>query len=175
VLAAAVEHGRTGAPVEVVATPATLLRDVYAALSPRGVALVGWQQAPAGSSVFDAPDAQGIAAFRAAGSDVFGPPETVAASLEIESSYGLTGLAVYGAGQAVAGYEDTVAQRRADGSGWTRQRATRRPIDANNERQTNGDMAIGASDTGEIVAVWSLYSDDGGYYVRAAIVPAPAG
>jgi hypothetical protein len=144
-------------------------------MSPRGDALVGWQQAPAGSSVFDAPAAQGIAAFRAAGSDAFGPPETVAEYLELESSYGLTGLAVYGAGQAVAGYEDTLARRRADGSGWTRQRATRRPIDANNERQANGDMAVGASDEGEIVAVWSLYSDDGGYYVRAAISSPPAG
>jgi hypothetical protein len=175
VLAATVEHGRTGAPVEVVATRATLLRDVYAAMSPRGDALVGWQQAPAGSSVFDAPNAQGLAAFRVAGSDAFDPPETVAESIEIESTYGLTGLALYGAGQAVAGYEDTVARRRADGSGWTRQRVKPRPIDANNERLANGDMAVGAGDTGEIVAVWSLYSDDGGYYVRAAIVPPPAG
>ena len=67
--------------------------------------------------------------------------------------------------------ESGVPDFRSPGGVWV----AGKPLQRRADSAYPDDMMVGASDAGELVGAWSLYSDDGGYYVRGAIIPPPAG
>ena len=175
VLTAAIDAGHVGAPVAVMATPDVLLADVGAAMSPRDAAMVAWQHAPKGSSVWDA-FATGEVAIRASSDGAFGPPEVVAPEIETAADYGLSGLALDASGRALAGYEDFARIRPLAGP-WGRQVALHRHSDYSDpDWPPNGDeISVGLSDAGEGLAVWVLSPplEDRENTILAAVIPAP--
>jgi hypothetical protein len=174
VLAAAIDGDRIAAPVVVAATRDVLLSDVQVSLSPRDAAVVGWQRAPRGSSIWDA-FATGEVAVRASADGPFGAPDVLVEGIESASSYGLTGLAIDATGGALAGYFDVVRRRPLSGP-WGREIALRHRGDYSDpDWPPSGDeISVGLSDGGEGVALWELEGADGGAdYMRAAVIPAP--
>lgn len=174
VLAASISAGRVAPPVVVVSTQQTLLSYVEAAMSPRDAAIVGWQQAPRGSSVWDA-FAVGAVAVRPAPDAAFGPPEVIAEEIETESQAGLTGLALDASGGLLAGYDDVV-RRRPPAGPWSTPVGLRHRADFSDPQwpPRGDDISVGLNDAGEGVAVWDLVGLDGGSdYMRAAVIPAP--
>ncbi|MDX6679583.1 MAG: hypothetical protein QOE31_3635 [Solirubrobacteraceae bacterium] len=174
VLAAAIGGDRIAAPVVVAATREVLLSDVQVALSPRDAAIVGWQRAPRGSSIWDS-FATGEVAMRAAADGSFGAPDVLVEGIETASSYGLTGLAIDAAGRALAGYGDVVRRRPLAGP-WGREIALHHRADYSDpDWPPSGDeISVALSDSGEGVALWDLEGPDGGSdYMRAAVIPAP--
>jgi hypothetical protein len=174
VVASSISAGRVAPPVVVVSTQQTLLSYVEAAMSPRDGAIVGWQQAPRGSSVWEA-FAVGAVAVRPAPEDAFGPPEVITEEFETASQAGLTGLALDAAGGALAGWDDVVRRRPPAGPWGTPVALHHRADFSDPEWPPSGDdISVGLSDAGEGVAVWDLEGADGGSdYMRAAVIPAP--
>ena len=173
VLAASIDGGRVGRPVEVASTRDALLGSVSVAMSPRDAAIVAWHRAPRGSSVWDA-FATGEVAIRAAADGGFGPPDVIAPEIETASELGLTGLALDAGGRALAGYGDVIRRRAATGP-WGPAIALRHRADYSDpEWPPAGDeLSVGVSDAGEGVAVWDLEGPDGGTdSMRAAVIPA---
>jgi len=168
VLASSIDGARIGAPLALQSTPDALLRDVDAAMNVHDAAIVAWQRSNDGSSVYDA-SAQGETAIRRSGQVPFGAPEKVGVLFDTASELGVTGVALDAAGRALAGYDDVVTSRPPAGP-W---RAPRSLVHRADRDRDGGPIEVGLGDSGEGVAAWQLYSDDGNYYVRAAVIPAP--
>lgn len=168
VLASSIDGARIRAPLALLSTPDALLRDVDAAMNVHDAAIVAWQRSDDGSSVYDA-SAQGETAIRPSGQVPFGAPETVGVLFDTASELGVTGVALDAAGRALAGYDDVVTSHPPAG----RWHAPRRLVHGGDRGRDGGPIDVGLGDSGEGVAAWQLYSDDGNYYVRAAVIPAP--
>ena len=168
VLASSIDGARIGAPQQLLSTPDALLRDVDAAMNVHDAAIVAWQRSDDGMSVFDA-SAQPETAIRPSGQTPFGAPEKIGVLFDTAEALGITGVALDGAGRALAGYDNVVTSHPPAGL-W---RAPRSLVHRADGGKYGGPIEVGLGDAGEGVAAWQLYSDDGNYYVRAAVIPAP--
>ena len=174
VLAAGIDGARIAPPVELVATPDALPRDVHASMNVHDAAIVAWQHSDDGSSVFDA-FGHGDVAVRSTAGGAFGAPASIGASIEFASSYGISDVAIDASGRALACYDDSLAPR-APGGPWGAETHMRLPSDYRDPDWPPSavGMSVGLSDAGEGVVAWALEtSGDQEDFMRAAVIPAP--
>jgi hypothetical protein len=173
VLEASIDGTQISRPVVLETTPNTLVQDVIASMSSRDGAIVAWQRADDGSSVWDA-FARGVIAIRPSSGAPFGVSDAVGESVEAASDPGLTAVALDPSGTALAGYGSFVRRHPAAGPWGKAVQLRYRREDRDPANPAGTAIKLGVSDRGEAIAAWIVqYADgDGSSFLRAAVIPA---
>jgi hypothetical protein len=169
VLVAAIRGRRIARPLTVSSSARPMLGDVRAAMNAHDAAIVGWAQA---RHLEYEPYTSSHVAIRRGARGRFAAPTTLVRNLDPHE----LGVALDRSGRAVAVYAGDLMRRRGLVGPWQRTVDLERADEQDDEDVDVGFSAysaVGVSDAGDVLVIWSLVFDQG-QDIRARVLPRPA-